>query len=272
MKTLPLLPLLLSLVPVFAQDPAAPAPAPAAPSDAPATSGAPAGKPEPGKPQLLPNQQAFLNLPEEQRKEFVKNLGEANRLFQQKRIFETLNMLNKADAIFTDSPETLNIRGACYVEFRAFDKAMAAFEAALRLAPENPSVLFNIGEVQFVTGEWQKAHDTLEKVFKSTPKEQLALSRLVEFKILLCKKKLGQNAEAKAMAEKYDIDDDSPFHCYAKAALAYEEGNQILAEEWLARAGRIFQNPEILAPWQDTLVEYGYIKSFYGNDLGEGDE
>ena len=40
----------------------------------------------------------------------------------------------------------------------------------------------------------------------------------------------------------------------------------------LARAGRIFQSPEVLAPWQDTLVEYGYIKSFYGNDLNEGEE
>jgi hypothetical protein len=42
----------------------------------------------------------------------------------------------------------------------------------------------------------------------------------------------------------------------------------IKAEEWLAIAGRIFQDPNVLAPWQDTLVEYGYIKSFYGDDAG----
>lgn len=263
MKTIPLLSLLCSLLPVVAQDKPAPAP------DA---MPAPAGKTEDGKPQLLPNQQAFLNLPEERRKEFFKNLGEANRLFQQKRIFETLNMLNKCDSIFADSPETLNIRGACYVEFRAFDKAMEAFGKALALSPENPSVMFNIGEVQFVQHDWAKAVETLEKVFKATPKEQMALSRLVEFKILLCKKKLGKDAEATSMGEKYDIDDDSPFHCYAKAALAYEAKNEVLAEEWLARAARIFQNPEVLAPWQDTMVEYGYIKSFYGNDLGESEE
>lgn len=256
MKTLPLLPLLFSLVPVFAQDQPA----------------APAAKPEAGQPALLPNQEAFLNLPEERRKEFAKNLGEANRLFQQKRIFETLNALNKADAIFADSPETLNIRGACYVEFRAFDKAMEAFEKALALAPDNPSVLFNIGEVLFVTKEWQKSLDVLQKVLKDTPKEQTALSRLVEFKILLCMRKLNQKAEAERLSEKYDIDDDSPYHCYAKAALAYEDGDSLKAEEWLARAGRIFQNPDVLAPWQDTLVEYGYIKSFYGNDTGEGEE
>ena len=31
-------------------------------------------------------------------------------------------------------------------------------------------------------------------------------------------------------------------------------------------AGRVFRDPNILAPWQDTLVEYGYIKSFYGDN------
>ncbi len=257
MKSLRLLPLFLVLSPAFAQ--VAPAPASATPA-----------KPGDEQAKLLPNQQAFLNLPEERRKEFIKNLAEANRLFQQKRIFETLNLLNKADAIFTDSPETLNIRGACFVEMRAFDKAMAAFEKADQLAPGNPSVLFNIGEVFFVTKEWQKASDTLEKVLKDIPKEQMALSRLVEFKILLCKKKLGLKEQALAISKKYDMDDDSPFFCYAQAGIAYDDNKLIEAEEWLARAGRIFQNPEVLAPWQDTLVEFGYIKSFYGNDLEDG--
>lgn len=257
MKTLFLLPLLFSLVPVFAQ--------------APATPGAAVGKPGLEQQPLLPHQQAFLNLPEERRKEFIKHLSEANRLFQQKRIFETLGQLNKADGIFPDSPESLNIRGACYVEFRAFDKAMASFEKALKLTPDNPSVLFNIGEVYFVTHKWQESLDVLEKVLKETPKEQMALARLIEFKILLCQIKLDKKQDAEILAEKYDLEDDSPFHCYAKAALAYEAKDQLKAEEWIARAGRIFRNPEILAPWQDTLVEYGYIKSFYGGDSGENE-
>ena len=61
------------------------------------------------------------------------------------------------------------------------------------------------------------------------------------------------------------------YYYYAKAALAYEDNNLIKAEEWLATAGRIFQDPNVLAPWQDTLVEYGYIKSFYGDEAA-GDE
>ena len=84
--------------------------------------------------------------------------------------------------------------------------------------------------------------------------------------MLLCMKKLGMDAEAAALADKYDFLDDSPFHYFAQAALAYDKKDLIKAEEWLAIAGRIFQDPNVIAPWQDTLVEYGYIKSFYGDE------
>jgi Tfp pilus assembly protein PilF len=216
--------------------------------------------------ELSPNQQAFLNLPEESRKTFIKHIEEATRVFQQKRIFETLEELEKAAKIFKDSPELHNLRGSCYVEMRSFEKALAEFHKALAFAKDNPSVEFNIGEVYFVTKEWQKALDIFEKIIKKLPPENLALGRLVEFKMLLCLNKLGKKDEVTILSEKYDFLDDSPFYYYAQAALAYEAQDLIKAEEWLARAGRIFQDPNVLAPWQDTLVEYGYIKSFYGEE------
>lgn len=217
---------------------------------------------------LTPNQQAFLNLPEERRNEFIKLLGEANRLFQQKRVFETLEVIDKAQKIFEDSPEIYNLRGSCFVEIRAFDKALADFKKALSYAKDNPSIEFNVGEIYFVTKEWAKAVEIFEKVIKLIPehKDTFALRRLVEFKIFLSKKKLGMTADVTALAEKYDFQDDSPFYYYAQAALEYDKGEPIKAEEWLAIANRIFQDPNVLAPWQDTLVEYGYIKSFYGDD------
>ena len=215
---------------------------------------------------LSPNQQAFLNLPEEWRKEFVKHLGEATRLFQQKRIFETLDELEKTIKVFADSPEIYNLRGSCFVEMRDFEKALADFEKARSFTKDNGSIDFNIAEVYFVTKQWQKSLDLFTKIIKALPPANLALGRLVEFKMLLCMKKLGMDAEAAALADKYDFLDDSPFHYFAQAALAYDKKDLIKAEEWLAIAGRIFQDPNVIAPWQDTLVEYGYIKSFYGDE------
>ncbi len=215
---------------------------------------------------LLPSQKEFLNLPLEQRKEFAELIGEAARLFQQKRIFETLDALDKADKIFSNSPELLNLRGSCFVEMRAFDKATEAFDKALEINPSNTSIRFNVAEVLFVTKQWQKAADVFAQTLKELPESNNSLSRLVEFKILLCKKKLGLDDEVLILAEKYDYQDDSPYYYYAKAALSYDAENLLEAEEWLARANRIFRDPNILAPWQDTLVEFGYIKSFYGDD------
>ncbi len=258
MKATAILSLFLLSLPLHAQDKPAPIEAKKTQAEA--------------KDALLPNQQAFLNLPEERRKEFIKHLGEANRIFQQKRIFETIEEVDKAAAIFKDNPEIYNLRGSCFVEMRSFDKALAEFEKAAALAKDNPSIEFNIGEVHFVTKQWQKSCDIFEKVMKLLPADSIALSRLTEFKILLCKMKLGKKDEVTIMSEKYDFLDDSPYYYYAKAAVAYEANNLVKAEEWLAMAGRIFNDANVIAPWQDTLVEYGYIKSFYGDDAAKADE
>ncbi len=246
-----LLPCLLLLSPLHAQEAAAP--------DAEEAE-------VPIQADLLPNQKDFLNLPEEERTEFAKHFGNASRFFQQKRIFECLDAVSEAEAIFPHSAELINLRGSCYVEIRAFDKAMVAFTEALKISPKNTSIRFNVGEVLFVTKQWQQAHDILQEVLREIPINNTALSRLVEFKILLCKMKLGQKEEVTILSQKYDYQDDSPYHYYALAALAYEKKELLEAEEWLGRANRIFQDPNVIAPWQDTLVEFGYIKSFYGDE------
>ena len=261
MKSILLLSLFAFSLPLHAQDGTAAVPQPAAPA----------------ADTLLPNQKAFLNLPEESRKDFLKHLEESNRLFQQKRVFETLDELEKTAKIFQDSPEIYNLRGSCFVEMRAFDKALDQFQKAAELSKNNSSIEFNMAEVYFCTKEWKKSVDILEKILKdmqaqvkSGQPENMALSRLVEFKVLLCKKKLGMKDEALVLSEKYDFLDDSPFYYYAQAATAYDAGNLIKAEEWLAMAGRVFADPNVIAPWQDTMVEYGYIKSFYGEESEAG--
>ncbi len=226
------------------------------------------------KAELNEYQQAFLNLPEKERADFLKAFGEAQRLFSQKRIFDTIDKLTEAEKIFADSPELHNLLGACQVEFRAFDKAMVHFKRADELQPNEPTILFNIGELHFVTKNWKACEETFTRVLDMVKDEprQLALSRLVEFKLLLTKLKLGKEDEVASMAEKYDFLDDSPYPYYAEAALHYHAGRELEAEAAIARAARIFQNPAILAPWQDTMIEYGFIKSLFGGlEEGEGE-
>ena len=197
---------------------------------------------------------------------FVQQLS--STLFNQKRIFEALNAAYDAEAIFDKNPAALNLKGACCVEFRAFDQARALFKQALTLSPGSTSVLFNLAEMDFVTRQWQDCHDGMSELIPLLNPKDLGMRRLVEFKLMLAMIKLGKLTEARELANKYDFLDDTPFFYYAQAAIAYNENDTTAAERWLGSVRRIFRRPETLAPWQDTLIEFGYIKSFYGGDLG----
>jgi len=211
----------------------------------------------------------FSNLPKEKRQEYGQNVTKAQNLFNQKRIFDTLEALDELDKIFPDHPASLNIRGACYVEIRAFNKANTIFKKILEVAPENTNVLFNLAEVDFVTKQWSSAHDRFEVIIAKIPKSQKSMLRLCEFKLLLCKLKLDKADEAKALMEKYDVWDDSPYYYYSRAAIEYHADNKLEAEKMLRGVRFVWRNNAVLAPWQDTLIEFGYIRNFYGGDTEE---
>jgi len=217
-----------------------------------------------------PNQIAFTNLPEEKRETFFKHRREAYRLFNDKRIVEAHEEILSAMKVFNDDPETLNLLGSCYVEFRDFPKAKLYYDQAIKLAPDVTSILFNILEMEFVTRNWQKCLDQAKYLLTKLPAEEVATRRLAEFKMLLCYQALGNDAEAEKLANLYDpLKEDTPFYYIAQAALCYKKKDTVAAEEWNTRAMRVFNNPGIIAPWQDTLIEYGYIKSFYGGEQTE---
>jgi len=187
------------------------------------------------------------NLPEETRQKYFEAAVRAEQLFGQKRIFECLETLRKANKIYSKNPATLNLEGACYVEFRDFDLA----------------------EIEFVTHDWPSALKKLTELKgdKQTKNFHESMIQLIDFKILLCQLKTGKLDAAQQTIGKLSYKDDTPLFYYGKAALAYQAEETAEAEKWLARGRRVFRDPTTLAPWQDTLIEFGYIKSFYGGDL-----
>lgn len=230
----------------------------------------PVAKPE--KPQYILD---LESLSKEEAQAYGQAFLRADTLFKQKRIFECLEAIEEIHAIYDGNPSSLNLKGACYVEFRAFDKARIAFAKAAEVTPDNFNVRFNLAEIEFVTKDYPKSLGLLEELAKEASDNDNGTSMLplIHFKILLCKLKTGDEAGARAIIAKTDFLDDSPLFYYGNAALDYfsEKGGE--AEAWLARAGRIFgatqngQPSQILSPWHDTLIEVGYIESFYGGDL-----
>ena len=75
------------------------------------------------------------------------------------------------------------------------------------------------------------------------------------------------------MPKKHDEWDDSPFYYYSRAAILYHNDEKLEAEKMLRNVRFVWRNDNSLAAWQDTLIEFGYIRSFYGGDIAEdGDE
>lgn len=218
---------------------------------------APGGAGEAG---LLPNQRAFLNLPEDQRKGFLENLADAKKSFAERKFAATHASLDKASAIFADSPEIHTLRGCSFVEMRKFDDAMDSFRKAAALSKDNANIEFNIAEVLFVTKKWKESLAGFSKVLKLAAADKVPFTRLVEFKILLCQMKLGNKAEYSRLASKYGVMDESPYPFYARSAVAFLDNKQEDAIDWTKVASRIFPDPKTLAPWTDTMIEIGFMK------------
>lgn len=209
---------------------------------------------------MSPNQKEFMNLPEDRRKGFLENLADAKKSFEERNFDATQAALDKASVIFADSPEIHTLRGCVFVETRKFDDAMDSFRKAAALSKDNASIEFNIAEVHFVTKKWKEALAGFSKVLRLTSADNVAVTRLVEFKILLCQMKLGNKAEYSRLASKYGVMDESPYPFYARSALAFFDNKPADATDWTRVAARIFPDPKTLAPWTDTMIEIGFMK------------
>ncbi len=228
---------------------------------------------------------AFSNLPEETRLSFLKQLNEAGVLLQNKRIFEALEVTRQLNDIFPDDPQVINLRGACYVELRDFPKAMAEFARSKAITGPSFIVMFNMGEVAFVSGDWAKSLKLFTEAFKLTSEKALQMKRLIEFKIQLSHIGLSKDnfldeadrkmhAEtAKKLTALYDYTDDSPYYYYANSALAYSLDDKDNGLKFLNKGRRVYSgSPQAIAFWEDTMIEFGYIKSYYGNEQGSETE
>jgi tetratricopeptide (TPR) repeat protein len=224
-----------------------------------------------GAEELIPSLQKFMELPEETRKEFGEHYYKASQLLQEKRIFEALSSVDKADKIFMDHVYNLTLKGSCYVEMRDFEKARMAFEKIEELDPKNVANRFNIAEMHYVANDWQIALDMFSKLLAEEGDKVQNMIHITEFKILICKTKLKLQDEVTILSQKYSEKDDNPYYYYAQALLQYVKGNTIEAEAWTARAIRIFQSPSILYAWQDSLEEAGYLTATVAKTAKDGE-
>lgn len=227
---------------------------------------------------------AFSNLPKEKRLEYLKLRNEASKLFQEKRIFETFELLSQLEEIFPDDPQVINMRGACYVEIRDFKKARREFLRGQKLTGENFNILFNLAELSFVSKSWKSALNQLDNLLVKGEDIALHTKHLIDFKIYICLIKLAKDESltaeqradyAKRAATYVDLHgylDDTPYFYYVRSAKARSEGDLNEATKWLIKGRTVFSEaPSIMAAWEDTMSESGMVDSFFNENSAEAD-
>ncbi len=226
----------------------------------------------------------FSNMSEEDRTTYGKFFVDAQSFYRQKRIFECMQAIAEASAIFKHDARLWNLEGSCYVQIRNFTKAKASFQKAVELSPKQPSLLFNMAEMDFVSKDWSAALEAFDGFLKfitdNYSDEQIKVNpnvnelyRLGVFKKVLVLLELERLGEAKPLAQSlWDTWDDTPFTYYSKAAFHYKNDREDEGKEEVLKAFRVFGGLAGVSTWHDTMIEIGYVESFYGNEEDEEDE
>ena len=131
----------------------------------------------------------------------------------------------------------LNLRGAILTKMGRYQEALDLFNAILNTDRNYFPAAFNLGEVQFLSGDVEGSLETFQRMRRRDPRNEL-----VRFKIIICLLKLDRDEEAKKIANGLIPAGSTPAWYYAQAVLARKAGDQKLAQKHLTAARSIYQD------------------------------
>lgn len=129
----------------------------------------------------------------------------------------------------------LNLRGAILTKLGQYDEARDLFRSILTTDPDFFPAAFNLGEVDFLRGDYAAALETFQRIRRSAPRNDL-----VRFKIFLCELMLGRDEEAARIARGLIPAGNTPAWYYAQAMLARKAGDEKSAMRHIAAAQAIY--------------------------------
>ncbi len=132
----------------------------------------------------------------------------------------------------------LNLRGAILTKLGKHNEARELFEAILATDPNYFPAAFNLGEVQFLAGNYEGALETFQRIRRRDPRNEL-----VRFKVLVCLLALDRDSEAQKIANGLIPAGNTPAWYYAQAMLARQAGDEKAAQKHLTAARAIYLDP-----------------------------
>lgn len=130
----------------------------------------------------------------------------------------------------------LNLRGAILTKLGRYDEASESFRAILSAQPDFFPAAFNLGEVEFISGDYAAALESFGAMRRREPRNEL-----VRFKVMLCQLLLGQDEEAQKTARGLVPAGSTPAWYYAQAMFARKAGDEASAAKHLHAAKAIYE-------------------------------
>ena len=180
--------------------------------------------------------------------------------FDNSRYDEALKALDEIDARQPDLAESFNLRGVIYMRQAKYDKAEVALRKALSIEPRFWNASFNLAQIPFLEKNWSEARNRFEALMTSeSDAMQAETKQLIQYKILLTFVLEGKEKTVDWILNKFELAKESPALYYSNAAIAFQEGNENEAKEWLTAAGKQFSGP-LNKLYAESFYEVGWMQ------------
>jgi tetratricopeptide (TPR) repeat protein len=184
----------------------------------------------------------------------------AFRAFDNGKYDEALTALDAIDSKQPNLAESINLRGVIYMRQGRYDKAEAALRKALSLEPKFWNARFNLAEIPFLKKDWSEARKRFEALIAGGHQGmQPETVQLIQYKILLTFLLQGKENAVASTLNKIEQAKKSPAQYFAKAAIAFQRGNQEEAREWMSSAEKRFSGP-LNKLYSESFYELGWMQ------------
>lgn len=159
-------------------------------------------------------------------------LRQTTKLYEAGNYSGALGRLDLLEGASVRDLSVLNLRGAILTKMGDYDAANALFREILSADPNYFPAAFNLGELEFIRGNYPEALETFISMQSRDPRNEL-----LRFKVALCQLALGSEADARKTADTLIPAGETPAWYYAHSLIARKAGNQREAAKLLS-AGR----------------------------------
>lgn len=162
-------------------------------------------------------------------------LRQSTRFYEAGEYQAALDRLATLQGAAGQDLSVLNLRGASLTKLGRHDEAKQIFNAILDTDSGYFPAAFNLGETQFLAGDYESALETFDRLRRRDPRNEL-----VRFRAFLCLLVLGRQNEAERMARGLVPAGSTPAWYYAQAMLARKAGDEAVARKHLNAARSIY--------------------------------